>query len=78
MDKPVTGNLCMRLNRQVYLLYDEDYNNDNDNGGEDIQNKLSVLMGIYLQPSISNCTNKTCRHINYFCLLSCLKIKNKI
>jgi hypothetical protein len=60
---------------QVYLLYDEDYNNDTDIGGEDSQNKFSVLVGIYLQPPISNCTNKTCRHINYFCLLSCLIIK---
>ena len=75
MDTPVPGNLCRRLKRQTYLLHDDDYDNDNDNGGEGSENKFSVLVGIYLQPPISNCTNQNCRHINYFCLLSCLKQK---
>ena len=48
MDRPVPGNLCMRLNRHSYLLHDDDYDNDNDNGGEDGQNKLPLLVGICL------------------------------
>jgi hypothetical protein len=47
-DRPVPGNLCRILKRQTYLLHDDDYDNDNDNGGEDKENKFSVLVGICL------------------------------
>lgn len=47
-ERPVQGNLCSRLKRKTYLLHDDDYDNDDDNGGEDSKNKFSVLVGICL------------------------------